>query len=111
MGAMIELRTTIGCDLTTNLPRLQLADERGRVTVARIVDSGYHGIGSATASRAVRRIARDPNKMQRPMHVGTENHPHDPRQSEPFTGMLCLDHRTENHLQQSTISKLYGGFR
>ena len=58
--------------------------------------SGYHGIGSETASRAVRRIARDPNKMQRPMYVGTESNPQTPRQSEPFTGMLCLCHRTKS---------------
>ncbi len=108
---MIELRRSTGCDLTTKpIPVASslfvCADNSGVRT-----DSGYHGIGSATASRVVLSMTRDPHKMPRPMHVGTENHPHDPRQSEPFTGMLCLDHRTENHLQQSTISKLYGGFR
>ncbi len=97
---MIELRDSTGCDLTTNSSRLQLADRRGRVTAARYADSGYCGIESETAKRAVHRIARDSHKMQWPMHVGTESHPLDPRQSEPLAGMLCLDHRTKSHLQQ-----------
>ena len=100
LGAMIGLRSSIGCDLTTNYSRLQLADDRGRVTAARSIDSGYCGIESETAKRAVHGIARDSNKMLWPMHVGTESHPLDPRRSQPFTGMLCLDHRTKSHTRR-----------